>query len=171
MSVLWITLALVALQRLGELAYAAHNTRRLFARGAVEIGRRHYPLFILLHGGWLVALAASVPAATPPSWPLLGLFLLLQGGRIWVVATLGPYWTTRIISLPEAPLVARGPYRFVRHPNYLIVTGEIAILPLAFGAWPIALAFSVLNALLLAWRIRVENGALAARRGRGTVAA
>jgi len=164
-SVLWITLVLVAVQRLGELAYAARNTRRLLARGAVEIGRAHYPLFILLHGGWLVAIAALIPAATPPVWPLLALFVLLQAGRIWVVATLGPYWTTRIITLPAVPLVARGPYRFVRHPNYLVVTGEIAVLPLAFGAWQIALAFSVLNALLLAWRIRIENGTLAVRPG------
>lgn len=163
-SILWITLGLVALQRLGELAYAQHNTRRLLARGGIEIGRAHYPLFILLHGGWLVALAALVPADAPPVWPLLALFLLLQAGRVWVVATLGPYWTTRIITLPAAPLVRRGPYRFVRHPNYLVVTGEIAVLPLAFGAWRIALVFSVLNALLLVWRIRIENEALAARR-------
>ena len=167
MSILWITLALVAVQRLGELAYAARNTRRLLARGAVEIGRAHYPLFILLHGGWLVTIAALIPAATPPSWPLLALFVLLQAGRIWVVATLGPYWTTRIITLPSVPLVARGPYRFVRHPNYLVVTGEIAVLPLAFGAWQIALVFSILNALLLAWRIRIENGTLAVRPAGG----
>jgi methyltransferase len=163
-SVLWITLVLVALQRLGELAYAARNTRRLLARGAVEIGRAHYPFFVLLHGGWLVALALLVPADAPVSWPLLALFVLLQAGRVWVVATLGPYWTTRIITLPEVPLVRRGPYRFVNHPNYLVVTGEIAVLPLAFGAWQIALVFSVLNALLLAWRIRIENGTLVPRR-------
>lgn len=164
MSVLWIVLVLVAAQRLGELAYAARNTRRLLARGAVEIGRAHYPLFILLHGGWLVAIAVLVPASAAPVWPLLALFVLLQAGRLWVVGTLGPYWTTRIITLPGAPLVARGPYRFVRHPNYLVVIGEIAVLPLAFGAWRLALVFSVLNAALLTWRIRIENGVLAARR-------
>jgi methyltransferase len=163
-SVLWIVLVLVAAQRLGELAYAARNTRRLLARGAVEIGRAHYPLFILLHGGWLVAIAVLVPASAAPVWPLLALFVLLQAGRLWVVGTLGPYWTTRIITLPGAPLVARGPYRFVRHPNYLVVIGEIAVLPLAFGAWRLALVFSVLNAALLTWRIRIENGVLAARR-------
>jgi methyltransferase len=163
-SILWLTLVLVAAQRLIELAYAGRNTRRLLARGGVEIGRAHYPLFVLLHGGWLLALAVFVPADTPPSWLLLALFVLLQAGRIWVVATLGPYWTTRIITLPQAPLVTRGPYRFVRHPNYLVVTGEIAVLPLAFGAWRLALVFSVLNALLLTWRIRIENGALAVRR-------
>lgn len=165
MSILWIVLGLVAAQRLAELAYAQRNTRNLLARGAVEIGRGHYPLFILLHGSWLIAIAVLVPAAAAPSWPLLVLFALLQAGRVWVIATLGPYWTTRIITLPSAPLVARGPFRFVRHPNYWVVTGEIAVLPLAFGAWRLALAFSVLNALLLAWRIRVENAALAGRRG------
>lgn len=164
MSSLWIVLGLVVAQRLAELAYAQHNTRNLLARGAVEIGREHYPLFILLHGSWLIAIAVLVPAAAPPSWPLLALFALLQAGRVWVIATLGPYWTTRIITLAAAPLVARGPFRFVRHPNYLVVTGEIAVLPLAFGAWRLAVMFSVLNALLLAWRIRVENAALAARR-------
>ena len=167
MSILWITLVLVALQRLGELVYAARNTRRLLAQGAVEIGRAHYPLFVLLHGGWLVAMAVLVPAAAPVSWPLLALFVLLQLGRLWVVGTLGPYWTTRIITLPKVPLVRRGPYRFVNHPNYLIVTGEIAVLPLAFGAWPIALVFSILNAALLFWRIRIENGTLTPRRTLG----
>ncbi|HYC04608.1 MAG TPA: isoprenylcysteine carboxylmethyltransferase family protein [Azospirillaceae bacterium] len=159
-----IILALVALQRLGELVYANMNTKALLARGAVEIGARHYPLFVLLHGGWLITLFLAVPADAPIVWPLVWLFLLLQLGRVWVVATLGPYWTTRIITLPGAPLVRRGPFRFVRHPNYLVVTGEIAVLPLAFGAWEIALVFSVLNALLLRHRIRVEEGALEERR-------
>ncbi|HYE48144.1 MAG TPA: isoprenylcysteine carboxylmethyltransferase family protein [Azospirillaceae bacterium] len=159
-----IVVLLVALQRLAELAYAARNTRALLARGAVEIGARHYPLFVLLHGGWLAALFLLVPADAPVSWPLVWLFVLLQLGRVWVVATLGPYWTTRIITLPGAPLVRRGPFRLVRHPNYLVVTGEIAVLPLAFGAWELALAFSAANAALLWHRIRVEEGALAPRR-------
>ena len=91
-------------------------------------------------------------------------FLALQAARVWVLATLGRYWTTRIITLPDAPLVRRGPYRFVRHPNYLIVAAEIAVLPLVFGAWQIALVFSILNLLLLSHRIRRENAALAGRR-------
>ncbi|MDR6289969.1 MULTISPECIES: isoprenylcysteine carboxyl methyltransferase family protein [Inquilinus] len=154
---------LVAAQRLGELVYARRNESRLRDRGAVESGASHYPLFILLHGGWLLAIFLLVPADRAPSWPLLALFVLLQAGRIWVVATLGPYWTTRILSLPGAPLVRRGPYRWVRHPNYLIVTAEIAVLPLAFGAWWIALVFSIANALLLRHRIGVEQQALAGR--------
>jgi methyltransferase len=154
---------LVAAQRLGELVYARRNESRLRARGAVESGARHYPLFILLHGAWLLAVFLLIPADRAPSWPLLGLFLLLQAARVWVVATLGPYWTTRVLSLPGAPLVRRGPYRWVRHPNYLIVTAEIAVLPLAFGAWWIAIVFSLANALLLYHRIGVEEAALAGR--------
>lgn len=154
---------LVAAQRLGELVYARRNESRLRTRGAVESGARHYPLFILLHGAWLLAVFLLIPADRVPSWPLLGLFLLLQAARVWVVATLGPYWTTRVLSLPGAPLVRRGPYRWVRHPNYLIVTAEIAVLPLAFDAWAIAIVFSLANALLLYHRIGVEERALAGR--------
>ena len=89
---------------------------------------------------------------------------MLQVGRIWVLWHLGRYWTTRIITLPGAPLVAGGPYRFCRHPNYVVVVGEIATLPLALGQWPVALLFSLLNAAILIERIRVENAALATRR-------
>jgi len=154
---------LVAAQRLGELVYARRNEARLRDRGAVESGAGHYPLFILLHGAWLLAVFLLIPADRVPSWPLLAVFLLLQAARVWVVATLGPYWTTRVLSLPGAPLVRRGPYRWVRHPNYLIVAAEIAVLPLAFGAWWIAIAFSLANALLLYHRIGVEERALAER--------
>jgi methyltransferase len=153
----------VVLQRLAELVLAAHNTRRLKARGALEVGQPHYPLIVLLHAAWLVTLALLVPAATPPSWPLLGLFAALQAGRIWVIASLGHYWTTRIITLPDAPLVRRGPYRYLRHPNYLIVALEIAVLPLAFGAIGIAIVFSLLNGAMLWHRLRVETRALAGR--------
>lgn len=155
---------LVAAQRLGELVLANRNTARLLARGAVEMGAGHYPLFPLLHGSWLLALLLLVPAQAPIHAGLLLLFLLLQAGRVWVIATLGRFWTTRIITLPGAPLVRRGPFRLVRHPNYLIVAGEIAVLPLALGAWELALLFSLLNAALLAYRIRVEEAALAPRR-------
>jgi methyltransferase len=158
----WI-LALVAVQRLGELALADFNTRRLLARGAHEVGRGHYPLFILLHASWLIAIAVTTPVDTQPIWPLIGVFAVFQLLRAWVVASLGPYWTTRIITLDDAPLVRGGPFRLVRHPNYWIVVGEIAVLPLAFGNWPVALAWSVFNALLLRHRIRVEMAALATR--------
>jgi methyltransferase len=164
MTWLWALLGLVVLQRLGELVYAHRNTARLLAQGGRERGARHYPLIVLLHLAWLAAMAVLVPAETQPLWPWPALFFLLQAGRLWVLASLGPYWTTRIITLANAPLVRHGPYRFLKHPNYLVVALEIAVLPLVFGAWQIALVFSLLNALILAHRIRIEDSALAERR-------
>jgi len=127
------------------------------------VGARHYPLFILLHGSWLVAIAVTVPIDRQPNWPLIAVYAALQLCRLWVITTLGPYWTTRIITLDDAPLVTGGPFRFVRHPNYWVVCAEIAVLPLAFGDWPVALIWSVLNALLLRYRIGVESRTLQAR--------
>jgi methyltransferase len=164
MSALYVVVGLVALQRLVELLYAERNTRLLKQAGAVEIGRRQYPLFILLHGAWLLALVTLVRADQPVRWSLLVLFVALQAMRLWVIATLGRFWTARIITIRDAPLVSHGAYRYVRHPNYLIVTAEIATLPLAFGAFAIAGVFTVLNVLLLAWRIKLEDEALAPRR-------
>jgi methyltransferase len=152
-------LVFVTLQRLVELRLANRNSKRLLAQGAVEYGRSHYAFIVALHLAWLAALWWWAPGR-PVSIALLLLFALLQLGRIWVIASLGERWTTRIIVLPGAPLVTRGPYRFVSHPNYLIVTAEIAILPLVFGLWQIALVFSLLNAMLLAIRIREEDKAL-----------
>lgn len=160
MSVLWIVLALVALQRAGELVYAARNTARLRKRGATEWGASHYPLVVALHAGWLIAMALFIAPSTPPVWPLLGVYLALQGLRAWTIATLGASWTTRIMTVPDAALVRKGPYRFLRHPNYAIVCAEIAVLPLAFHAVGIAVLFSILNTMLLSRRIRVENRAL-----------
>ena len=158
----WV-LGLVIVQRLAELALASANTRRLLARGGREIGRPHYPLFILLHASWLVAIAATTPLDRAPIWPLIVVFALLQLARVWVIATLGPYWTTRVITVDGAPLVRSGPFRFVRHPNYWVVVGEIAVLPLAFHDWAVAAVWSILNALLLRHRIAVETAALAPR--------
>jgi methyltransferase len=155
-------LAFVTLQRLGELIYSRRNTRLLLARGGREHGASHYPLIVMVHAVWLGSLWWLAPGAEL-RWLPLGLFMLLQGARLWVLASLGERWTTRIIVLPGAPLVARGPYRFVRHPNYLIVVGEIALLPLAFGLWQAALVFSFVNAAVLAVRIRAEDRALRAR--------
>ncbi len=164
MSWLPLILVLVVLQRIGELMLARRNTARLLARGGREVGRRHYPLLVLLHAAWLLALATMVPLEREPNWALIGGFAMLQGARLWVIRSLGPYWTTRIITLPDRPLVRTGPYRYLKHPNYLVVVAEIAVLPLAFGAWEIALLASIANAALLAWRIRIEEAALAERR-------
>ncbi|MBI1778978.1 MAG: hypothetical protein HYR63_26880 [Proteobacteria bacterium] len=162
--ILYAVLALVAVQRLAELAYARRNGARLIADGGVEHGSGHYPLFVLLHGAWLAAIAVLVPADASPSWPLLGLYLALQAWRIWAIRSLGVYWTTRIIAVPGARLVRTGPYRLMRHPNYAGVAIEIPLLPLAFGAWRLALSFGLANLLLLAWRIREEERWLAPRR-------
>ena len=159
MTLTLVILALVTLQRLGELWLSNRNTRRLLAQGAHEVGAAHYPLIVAVHAAWLVALWWLAPGR-PIEIVWLGLYVLLQAARIWVLATLGPRWTTRIIVLPGAPLVQAGPYRFISHPNYVVVAAEIAVLPLVWGLWPIAVIFSALNAAILAIRIREENRAL-----------
>jgi methyltransferase len=157
-------LAYTACERLVELAYARRNTRRLLAAGAIEVGAGHYPLFVLLHGAWLASLALSIDAGVRVEPWLVALYGLLQLVRLWIIRTLGRYWTTRVITLPGAPLIRTGPYRFLRHPNYLLVMAEIAVLPLAFGLVAQALIFSALNGLLIFHRVRVEATALAPRQ-------
>ncbi len=164
MSLFYLVLAIVIGQRLAELVFAARNTRRLRAEGAVEAGRGHYPLVVALHAAWIAALAAFVPADAEANMPLLGLFFLLQAARLWVIASLGRFWTTRVLTVPGAPLVRAGPYRIMRHPNYLVVAIEIPLLPLAFGAEEIALLFGLANTALLWHRIRIEDRALEYRR-------
>jgi methyltransferase len=158
-------LALVTLQRLAELVLARRNTRLLLAQGGVEVAPGHYPAIVVLHAAWLAGLWLLAPIRSPDI-ALLALFGLLQIGRGWVLATLGSRWTTRIVVVPGAPLVRSGPYRFLSHPNYLIVAGEILVLPLAFGLPLYAAVFSVLNALALWVRIRAENAGLRGARHR-----
>jgi methyltransferase len=159
-----VILALVTLQRLGELWLSNRNTRHLVAQGAREYGREHYPLIVLVHALWLATLWFFAPSRTIDGF-WLALFVLLEIARIWVLASLGRRWTTRIIVLPNAPLVRRGPYRVVSHPNYAVVIGEIAVLPLVFGLWQIAFIYSMLNATVLMIRVREENRALGRLRG------
>ena len=156
-------LGLVTAQRGGELVLSYYNTRALMARGAVEVAPRHYPLMVAVHATWLIALWVFGHDA-PVNTPALIFYLLLQGLRLWVMRTLGPRWTTRIIVPPGQPLVTAGPYRYLAHPNYLVVAGEIAVLPLMLGLPWIAALFTVLNAAVLAIRIRAENRALDAAR-------
>ncbi len=156
-------LAYVIVQRLGELVYAQANTRRLLAEGGVEYGRRHYPLFILLHGGWLVAIALFALPGPAPSPLLLIAFAATQVFRFWTLASIGRWWTTRIISAAHFPRIRKGPYRYMTHPNYAVVVAEIALLPLVLNAPIVALAFSLANAVLLWWRIGVEARVLRER--------
>jgi methyltransferase len=150
-----IILALVTLQRLGELVLARRNTRELMARGAVEIGASHYPLIVAVHALWLIALWVYGRNQEVNLLALAG-FVVLQGLRVWILASLGRRWTTRIVVLPDEPLVTSGPYRYFSHPNYAVVIGEIALLPLMLHLPMLALIFSVLNAAVLTIRIRSE---------------
>jgi len=154
-----IILALVTLQRLGELVLARRNTRELMARGAVEIGASHYPLIVAVHALWLIALWVYGRNQEVNLLALAG-FVVLQGLRVWILASLGRRWTTRIVVLPDEPLVTSGPYRYFSHPNYAVVIGEIALLPLMLHLPMLALIFSVLNAAVLTIRIRSEARAL-----------
>lgn len=154
-----LILGIVTVQRLAELAISRRNTAALLAQGGHEVGAGHYPFIVLVHAGWLAALWLLAPGR-PILWPLIAVFVLLQILRLWVLATLGGRWTTRIIVLPGAPLVVAGPFRILRHPNYAVVVGEIALLPLVFGLWEVSLIFSLLNAAILFVRIRAEESAL-----------
>jgi len=155
----WLV-AFLVVQRLAELGFAQWNTLRLRAAGGVEFGAAHYPLMVALHAFWLLGLwMLGHGSAVDPFW--LAVFVVLQAGRLWVIMSLGRRWTTRVIVLPGTEAVARGPYRWLRHPNYLIVALEIAVVPLALGLPAFALAFTLANAALLSLRIRAENRALA----------
>jgi methyltransferase len=149
----------VTLQRLGELWLSRRNTSRLLAQGAREHSPGHYPLIVAVHALWLVGLWwLALFRPIDAFW--LAMFVAIEVLRVWVLATLGARWTTRIIVLPDGPLVREGPYRFIKHPNYLVVVAEIVVLPLVFGLWQLALIFTALNAAVLAIRIRAEDRAL-----------
>jgi methyltransferase len=158
-----LLLAFVTAERLAELWLARRNTRALLARGGREVDARHYPLIVGLHAVWLAGLwALGWAASVDPPW--LAVFLALQAMRVWVLVTLGRRWTTRIIVLPGAQLVTHGPYRFLTHPNYVVVIGEIASLPLCLGMLWYALVFSIANLAVLSIRVRAENASLADTR-------
>jgi methyltransferase len=168
-GLLGLAVGLVTLQRLVELLLSRRNERLLRARGAVERGRGHHPLIVALHALWLLStLVEGILRGPelPALWPVpLALFLLVQPLRYWAIFTLGGYWNTRILVVPGTKLVRRGPYRYLKHPNYVVVAVEILTFPLIFGAWITALVFSILNAALLYVRIREENRALAELAG------
>ena len=166
---IFLAVGLVGLQRLLELALSRRNERLLRARGAVERGRGHYPLIVALHVLWLLSTLIEGflrGPGLPAYWPIpLALFLLVQPLRYWAIFSLGQHWNTRILVVPGARLVRRGPYRYIKHPNYVVVGVEILTFPLIFGAWITALVFSILNAALLYVRIKEENRALAELAG------
>lgn len=154
-----ILLGFVTVERTAELVLARRNTARLLGLGAVEFAPVHYPLIVALHAAWLGGLWL-LAWNRPIQWAWLVLFAVLQVLRVWVLTTLGERWTTRIIVLPGVPLVKTGPYRFLSHPNYVVVVGEIAVLPLVFDLPWYALAFSILNGIVLFTRISAENAAI-----------
>ncbi|HEY9038672.1 MAG TPA: isoprenylcysteine carboxylmethyltransferase family protein [Roseovarius sp.] len=158
----FLFLAFVVLQRLGELVIARINTARLLARGAHEVGAGHYPVMVAMHSLWIGCLLVF-GYDQPVSWVWLAVFAVLQALRVWILGTLGRRWTTRIIILPE-PLVTRGPFRYLRHPNYTLVVAEIIAAPMVLGLVWVAVVFTVLNAAMLWVRIGVEGRALASLR-------
>lgn len=154
-----LLISAVAIQRIGELILSQRNTKALLAKGAYEVGSTHYPAIVLVHTTWLISiLIAGIGQPLHLGWLLL--FAVVQFLRVWVLKSLGPRWTTRIIVLPDAPLVRDGPYRFRRHPNYLIVAIEIFALPMALGLFELAVVFSLVNAGVLYLRIHLETKAL-----------
>jgi methyltransferase len=158
-----IILCFVTLQRLAELVIARRNTATLLAQGAREVGAAHYPIIVVFHAAWLLGLWI-LARGQEVNWILIVIFALLQALRIWVLATLGPRWTTRIIVLPQTPLVVSGPFKFIKHPNYAVVAAEIFVLPLSFGLTVYAVIFGTINLCILAYRIHVENQALTLQR-------
>ena len=175
---LFVVLVLaVGAERLAELVVSSRHVRAAKAAGGVERGLGHYPAMVLVHTGLLVGAVVEVAVADRPflpwlGWPMLVLVLGSQALRWWCIATLGPAWSTRVVVVPGAQLVSSGPYRFMRHPNYLAVVVEGFALPLVHTAWVTALAFTLADAVVLRTRIRCEAAALrelAAPRGIGAV--
>jgi methyltransferase len=154
-----ILLTYLTVQRVAELWWAKQNELRLFAAGGIEYGRSHLLLIVLLHAAWMFGLwVLAYDRSVEPVY--LAVFIVVQIARFWVLITLGRRWTIRIIVVPGERLVARGPYRLLRHPNYAVVAAELAVVPLALGLPLYALVFTILNALVLAIRIPAENAAL-----------
>ncbi|RYH01807.1 hypothetical protein EU805_11465 [Salipiger sp. IMCC34102] len=156
-------LAFLILQRLSELVIAHRNTARLMAEGAREVGAGHYPVMVALHASWVVALVIF-GWDEPLRYGWLAAYVILQVLRVWILATLGRRWTTRII-VTDTPLVATGPFRYIPHPNYTLVVAEIIVAPMVLGLTWVALVWTVLNAAMLYHRIRVEDAAIRPSRG------
>ena len=169
-----VYLVVLAAQRTSELVLSARNARRLLARGAREHGREHFAWLVGMHALFPVALVSEVVViadrTTPFAPPWLGVWLAAQALRYASIGSLGDRWTVRVLHLPGVPLVRRGPYRWLRHPNYVAVALELLASPLMFGAWRTALLFSLANLAVLRVRIRCEDRALAAERAESSMA-
>jgi len=161
-----IALLLLAQRGLEEV-YSAANTKRLLAEGAREVGANYYPVVATTHLAWIAGIFLLVSPNAPVYWPLLALYLALQVVRYWVIGTLGRYWTHRIITLDSAPVVTKGPYKIIRHPNYAVTIAETLLLPLVFGAWEFALIITAIWAAVLHYKILLEDAAIADRRTGG----
>ena len=155
---------IVFLQRGLEELHSQRNTRALIAEGAVEAGRGYYPVVAVAHLAWIASIFFLIPASAPVIWPLLLLFVLLQVARYWVIGTLGRYWTHRIITLPKAPVIRAGPYRWLRHPNYAVTLAETLLLPSVFGAFALGIIMTAVWAAVIRYKIELEDAALAERR-------
>lgn len=167
MTSLQVVVAYLIVQRLAEVVIDRRNAKVLLAAGGIEFGPKQYPLMVCLHVTWLLALLVCDAIAPRPlrHEPLLALFVLLQFARVWVMIALGRLWTIRVVLLPGAKRVRHGPYRLVKHPAYVVVSLELAVVPLMFGLWYVALGTTILNRLLLSRRIKTEEDALAAIYG------
>ena len=160
-----IAALLILIQRGAEEIHSTRNTKALLARGAREEGASYYPVVAVAHLSWIAGLFFLIPPDAQPIWPLIGLYVVLQAARYWVIATLGPYWTHRIITTDDAPMVSSGAYRFVKHPNYAITVAE-TLLPAAFSAVALALIMTAIWVAVVHYKIRLEEAALATRRRR-----
>lgn len=166
MTLFIIVISFVILQRIIELFIAKHNERWLLSRGAVEYGRDHYKYIVILHVAFLLSiiieyfLHGRYYELNLISYILLAVFIILQFLRVWVLTSLGRYWCTRVYRIPGAPLIYSGIYRYFKHPNYMVVIGEILVLPLIFNLYFTCIIFTILNVVVLTYRVRVENKAL-----------
>jgi methyltransferase len=161
-----IVALLVLLQRGAEELYSARNTRALIAAGGQEEGRPYYPVVATTHLAWIASLFFLIPADAPISNFLAACYVLLTAARYWVIGTLGRFWTHRIITLKDAPIVRSGPYAIVRHPNYVVTIAETFLLPAVFGAWAVAFIMTAVWTAVLRYKIEIEDAALAPRQQR-----
>ncbi len=159
-----IVAVIILIQRAAEEVYSTINTRRALKAGAHEAGRDYYPVVAVTHLAWIASIYFLIPSAAPVIWPAAVLYVLLQVARYWIISSLGPYWTHRIIVRDGEPIVRTGPYRYVRHPNYLVVIAETVVLPMAFAQYALGIIMGFIIGAVILYKQRLEEQTLAARR-------